>query len=149
MEKYDCLKLENQLCFPLYAAARKVIGQYRDFLDAIGLTYTQYVTMMVLWEERCVSVKELGKRLYLDSGTLTPLLKAMEKNGLVRRSRCKDDERVVEISLTEKGEKLREEAVNIPARVATCVRLDPNEASTLYTLLHKLLDSMNTEEDGK
>ena len=139
--KYDCLKLDRQLCFPLYAASRKVIGQYTGLLDRIGLTYTQYVVMMVLWEEKTVSVRDLGKRLYLDSGTLTPLLKSMEKRGLVTRARSKADERVVEISLTEEGEALREDAVSVPPQVAACVRLKPEEAGELYILLHKLLAS--------
>ena len=110
MADFDALKLENQLCFPLYAASREVIKRYYPFLDAIDLTYTQYIAMMVFWEEKEISVKELGHRLFLDSGTLTPLLKCLEAKGLVTRSRSLDDERVVIARITEEGEALKEKA---------------------------------------
>ena len=109
--KYDALKLSNQLCFPLYACARETIKRYKPYLDELDLTYTQYITMMVLWERKSVTVKELGTALYLDSGTLTPLLKKMEVKGLLSRRRSSDDERNLIVSLTEKGEQLREQAV--------------------------------------
>lgn len=140
--RFDCLKLDRQLCFPLYAAARKVIGQYAEPLEKLGLTYTQYVVMMVLWEEKSVSVKELGRRLYLDSGTLTPLLKTMEKKGLVLRARSKEDERVVNVSLSFEGEALRERALSVPAEVSACVRLPEEDAKKLYELLYELLASI-------
>ena len=142
MEEYDCLKLDRQLCFPLYAAARKVIAQYSEPLARIGLTYTQYVTMMVLWEEKTVSVKELGRRLYLDSGTLTPLLKSMEKKGLIVRARSKSDERVVELTLTEAGARLRDQAAGVPAQVSACVKLPQSDAKELYRLLYQLLGAI-------
>lgn len=138
---YDALKLENQLCFPLYACSREVIKQYKPFLDEIGLTYTQYIVMMVLWEKNSVTVKTLGDALYLDSGTLTPLLKKMENMGLVTRARSKEDERVLIVTITEKGEALKEQAVLIPPKMAQCVRLDADEAMALYKLLYKLLGS--------
>ena len=138
-QQYDALKLENQLCFPLYACSREIIRQYKPFLDEIDLTYTQYITMMVLWEQKSVTVKALGKCLYLDSGTLTPLLKKMEAKGLITRARSKEDERNLIVSLTETGEALREKAVQIPSHIAECTRLSPDEAITLYGILYKLL----------
>ena len=102
-DRYAGLRLKNQLCFPLYAASREVIRHYRPHLEALDLTYTQYITMMVLWEEREISVKQLGNRLYLDSGTLTPLLKSLETKGYVTRCRSEADERVVLVRLTDTG----------------------------------------------
>ena len=133
------LKLENQLCFPLYAASREVVKQYRPFLDEIGLTYTQYITMMVLWEEGAISVKDLGKRLFLDSGTLTPVVKALEAKGLVKRERSAQDERVVIVKLLEAGETLKEQAACVPAKVGSCINLEEEEAIELYRLLYKIL----------
>ena len=141
MADYDALKLENQLCFPLYAASREVIKRYYPFLDAIDLTYTQYIAMMVLWEEKEISVKELGHKLFLDSGTLTPLLKCLEEKGLITRSRSLDDERVVIARVTEEGEALKERASVVPKQMAGCIRLEPEEAKQLYGLLYKLLRS--------
>lgn len=138
-EYRDPLKLDSQLCFPLYAAAREVTGKYRPFLDEIGLTYTQYITMMVLWEHAQISSRELGRILYLDSGTLTPLLKSMEAKGLIERSRSKEDERVLMVSLTEKGKELKKKAAEIPGKVAGCIALTPEEAIQLYGLLYKIL----------
>ena len=135
----DVLKLENQLCFPLYAAAREIVNRYKPMLDKIDLTYTQYIALMVLWEHKSINVKELGKHLYLDSGTLTPLLKRLESKGFVTRERSREDEREVIITITEAGEKLREEALTIPEQMGSCIPFSPEEASTLYTLLYKLL----------
>ncbi|MBD5097666.1 MAG: MarR family transcriptional regulator [Lachnospiraceae bacterium] len=143
--KYDSLKLENQLCFPLYAASREIIKQYRPYLDALDLTYTQYIAMMVFWEERKISVKKLGKKLFLDSGTLTPVLKSLESKGYVIRSRSKEDERVLDVEITEKGEALKEQAVSIPQRVAGCVKLNSEEAMQLYQLLYKVLEALKDE----
>ena len=140
--KYEALKLENQLCFPLYAASREIIKQYRPYLDALDLTYTQYIAMMVFWEEKKLSVKELGKKLFLDSGTLTPVLKSLESKGYVIRSRSKEDERVLDVEITEKGEALKEQAVSIPQSVAGCVKLDREEAMQLYQLLYKVLGAL-------
>ena len=144
-KKYEVLKLENQLCFPLYASSREVIKRYKPFLDEINLTYTQYITMMVLWERRQVNVKELGECLRLDSGTLTPLLKKMESKGLVTRQRSDKDERNLIVTITEKGLALREKAVDIPAKIASCTGLNHEEGVTLYMLLHKLIGE-NTDE---
>ena len=137
--RYDMLKLENQLCFPLYASAREVIRQYKPFLDEINLTYTQYIAMMVLWEDGAVSVKDLGDRLMLDSGTLTPLLKKMEAKGLITRTRSAEDERVLIVALTPMGAALRDRALDVPARMAQCSKLDPQDAAELHRILYKLL----------
>ena len=140
--EYPQLQLDSQLCFPLYACARKVIGAYTPLLKPLGLTYTQYIVMLELWEKEKVKVGELGHRLYLDCGTLTPMLKKMEESGWLTRCRCKVDERVVYVALTEKGRALREEVKNIPMKVGSCITLPQEEALELYRLLHKLLDSM-------
>ena len=137
--KKDPLRLENQLCFPLYACARETIKLYKPYLDEMDLTYTQYIAMMVLWEKKAVTVKEMGAMLHLDSGTLTPLLKKMEAKGLLIRRRSTEDERSLIVSLTEEGEALRERAVDIPAKMSQCVNLEPEEARELYRLLYKLL----------
>ena len=139
MDKYDALRLENQLCFPLYAAAREVIKQYRPYLEALDLTYTQYITMMVLWDAEKISVKELGKKLYLDSGTLTPVLKSLEAKGLVSRCRSTRDERVLIVECTAAGRELRDRALDVPGQINGCIRLDQEESKTLYSLLYKLL----------
>jgi DNA-binding MarR family transcriptional regulator len=137
--KKDPLRLENQLCFPLYACARETIKLYKPYLDELDLTYTQYIAMMVLWEKKAVTVKEMGAMLHLDSGTLTPLLKKMEAKGLLIRRRSTEDERSLIVSLTEEGEALRERALDIPAKMSQCVNLEPEEARELYRLLYKLL----------
>ncbi len=142
MDTYDGLKLENQLCFPLYAAAREVIKLYRPHLDSLDLTYTQYITMMVMWAEKRISVRDMGKRLYLDSGTLTPVLKSLESKGYIRRYRSTEDERVLIVELTEEGSRLRDEAVEVPQQVGSCIRLEPEEAMQLYRLLYKVLDGI-------
>ena len=138
-KKYDALKLENQLCFPLYAAAREVVKRYRPYLDELDITYTQYITMMVMWEQKEITVKALGEKLFLDSGTMTPVLKSLESKGYVTRKRSTTDERSVSVSLTDRGEALKEEAVDIPAKVAGCVGLEPAEAAVLYETLYKIL----------
>ncbi len=146
-ETIDPLALKSQLCFPLYACAKEVVRRYTPLLDALGLTYTQYIAMMVLWESQQVTVKELGERLYLDSGTLTPLLKKMERQGLVSRARSAVDERSVIITLTEQGAALRARALEVPAHMASCINLSPEEARTLYGLLHKVLGQVTQKED--
>ena len=142
MEKnqYDCLKLDNQLCFPLYACAKEVVRRYKPFLDEIDLTYTQYITMMVMWEHGVLQVKELGRYLYLDSGTLTPLLKTLEKKGFVTRTRSKEDERNLIVSLTKEGWALREKAAGIPEKMMGCIDLAPEKAAQLYSLLHEMME---------
>ena len=134
------LKLENQLCFPLYAAARKITGLYTPYLKPLGLTYTQYIVFMVLWEEDHLPVGSIGERLHLDNGTLTPMLKKLEAAGYLTRERSKADERSVIISLTEKGKALAETAKGIPHAVGGCVPLTVEESMTLYRLLYKILD---------
>lgn len=142
---YDALKLENQFCFPLYACAKEVVKQYRPYLDALGLTYTQYITMMVFWEHKKLNVKDLGEKLYLDSGTLTPVLKSLEAKGLLHRFRSAEDERVLLVEITEAGEALKFDALSVPAKIAGCVRLSADEAAELCRLLHKMLDKMTQE----
>ncbi|MCR5053298.1 MAG: MarR family transcriptional regulator [Lachnospiraceae bacterium] len=143
--KYDCLKLENQLCFPLYACAKEVVRKYKPILDKLDLTYTQYITMMVLWDKPDMNVKEIGDALYLDSGTLTPLLKKLEQKGYIKRTRSKADERSIDVTLTKKGEALKEKAIAVPGKIGKCVPLSEDEAKTLYQLLYKILRN-STEE---
>lgn len=139
MDKYDSLKIENQICFPLYACSKEIIRMYKPFLDELDLTYTQYITMMILWDKKCLNVKELGEQIYLDSGTLTPLLKKLETKGYITRERLKTDERVLIVKITDLGLKLREKALIVPEGMASCVRLSPEDARTLYNLLYKVL----------
>ncbi|MBR1731712.1 MAG: MarR family transcriptional regulator, partial [Ruminococcus sp.] len=129
---YEGLKLKNQLCFPLYACAKEVVRKYKPYLDELDLTYTQYITMMVLWEEKNINVKDLGERLYLDSGTLTPLLKKLEAKGYIKRERSKEDERSLIISISEKGDKLKNKAVIVPQKVGSCINISPDKAMELY-----------------
>ncbi len=142
MNKYDSLRLENQLCFPIYAAGKEIVKRYHPILDELDLTYTQYITMMVLWQTDGISVKELGDKLFLDSGTLTPLLKSMEKKGYVKRCRSEEDERRVLVYLTDEGRDLRESALAVPEQVGKCVNLTPEEAVQLYKLLYKFLGNI-------
>ena len=139
MDKYDVLKLDNQLCFPLYAAAREIIKQYHEPLQAIDLTYTQYIAMMVLWEEKEITTKALGTRLHLDSGTLTPVLKSLEGKGLVRRRRSELDERMLVVEITPEGEALKEKAKDVPIVMMQHFNLPVEDAMELYRLLYKLL----------
>ena len=137
----EAMKLVNQLCFPLYAAARNVTGLYTPWLKPLGLTYTQYIALLVLWEQDGVSVSEIGEKLMLDNGTLSPLLKKLEQAGFIRRERSREDERVVVITLTEAGRALQEKAKEIPFRVAGCIDLPEEKARTLYELLYELLEN--------
>ena len=141
MEEFDCLKLENQLCFPLYACSREVIKRYKPFLDEIDLTYTQYIVMMVLWDHKDINVKNLGEKLFLDSGTLTPLLKKLEKKGYIERKRSDNDERNLVISITKKGLDLKKMAKKIPEEIGKCINLNEKDAVTLYNLLYKVLNA--------
>ncbi len=136
---YDVLRLDNQLCFPLYACSKEIVRRYKPFLDELDLTYTQYITMMVMWELKEVNVKTLGERLYLDSGTLTPVLKKLETKGYIERKRSNEDERNLCISITKEGEELKKDAVKIPGKVKQCVNLNPEDAKRLFQLLHKIL----------
>lgn len=140
--QYDVLKLENQLCFPLYAYSKEVVKKYKPFLDAIGLTYTQYIVMLVLWEQERMTAKELGEQLYLDSGTLTPVLKRLESEELITRMRSEEDERHLVVTLTKKGVLLKQKAVNVPLQVRQCINLSDEDAMSLYVLLHKALSSI-------
>jgi len=133
------LLLDNQLCFPLYAASRRIIKLYRPVLDPLGLTYTQYITLLALWERDGETVKALGERLFLDSGTLTPLLKKLEAQGLVRRDRSQEDERNVLIRLTAAGHALKTRAATVPGQIASCVNLSMPDAMELHRILHLLL----------
>ena len=138
--KYEALKLSQQLCFPLYACSREMIKLYKPYLDELGLTYTQYITMMVLWEHKAMTVKALGQELYLDSGTLTPLLKKLEEKGLVTRRRSDLDERNLIVTITEKGEAMRDQALHIPAEMTKCINLPKEDIRDLYRMLHQLLE---------
>ena len=139
--EFDPLSLDNQLCFPLYVASKEVTRRYKPFLDPLGLTYTQYVTMMALWERDGVTVSELGERLFLDSATLTPLLKRLETHGLVERRRSTEDERAVIVTLTGEGRDLRKRALAVPGCMAGCINLSPEEGMQLKALLEKVLAS--------
>ena len=141
----DGLKLEKQLCFPLYAASREMIKRYRPYLEALDLTYTQYIAMMVFWEQKKINVKELGKKLYLDSGTLTPVLKSLEAKGFVHRYRSTEDERVLLVEITEAGEALKQQAATIPGAVADSVGLSCEDATLLHQQLHKLLETLSSK----
>lgn len=141
-KNYDSLKLSNQLCFPLYASSKEVIKQYTPFLNELELTYTQYIAMMVMWEHETLNVKQMGEFLYLDSGTLTPVLKSLEKKGYITRKRSSEDERVMIVSITKPGKDLKEKAVDIPKKVGNCIKMKKEEAETLYKLLYSLLENL-------
>lgn len=144
-DKYDSLKLENQICFPLYACSREIVKAYKPYLDELDLTYTQYITMMVLWEDKELRVKDVGRRLYLDSSTMTPLLKRLEEKGYVTRRRSKSDERDLIVTITEKGEALKEKALSVPERLGACVALDPQKAQALYSLLYEVIGRLTNQ----
>lgn len=142
-DKYESIRLGNQLCFPLYACSKEVIRQYRKPLEEFDLTYTQYLVMMVLWEFGGMTEGELGKRIYLDSGTLAPLLKRLEKQGYINRERPDNNERKLYISLTETGKSLEEVALKIPQAMDGCIKLDDDELVILKGLLYKALGRMS------
>jgi len=139
MEMNEILKMQNQIAFPLYACSKEVIKRYRPFLDEIGLTYTQYIAMLVLMEEKTCSLKDLGEKLFLDSGTLTPMLKNLESKGFIKRTRSSIDERVLEIKITKEGEDLKNRADEIHSKLPQLQGLSLGETKTLYNLLNKLL----------
>lgn len=141
----EVLKLENQLCFPLYACAKEVVRKYTPYLKELNLTYTQYIVMLVLWEQQQLAVKDLGKYLYLDSGTLTPLLKKLEFFGFVQRTRDRNDERTVIISVTEAGMNLQEKAVPVQRKLEESLNISLDETKMLYSLLYKILDNLKVE----
>ena len=144
-EKYAPLRLEHQLCFPLYAASKEIVRRYKPLLDPFDLTYTQYITMMAMWEHSEMNVKELGKCLFLDSGTLTPVLKKLEAKGYIHRGRSRTDERNLSVTITEEGMKLRDRALAVPTQMACCVDLSPEEGMMMHSLLHKILNNLNHE----
>ncbi len=145
-ETYPQLLLEGQLCFPLYAASRRIVNAYTPWLKPLGLTYTQYIVFLCLWEYGETTVGELCRKLYLDNGTITPLIKRMEQEGYVKRCRCKEDERVVKIHLTDRGWELREKVRDIPLQMGKCIQMPQEDAYRLYTLLYSLLE--NEKEEG-
>lgn len=138
-DKFDVLRLDNQICFPLYACAKEIVNKYKPYLDEIDLTYTQYLTMMVMWEQKEMNVKTLGEYLFLDSGTLTPVLKKLELKEYISRKRSKEDERNLIITITDKGEDLKEKAYHIPEKIGSCIDITLEEASVLYKTLYKVL----------
>ena len=142
----EAMKLANQLCFPLYAASRNVIGLYTPRLKPLGLTYTQYIVLLVLWEKDGIPVGEICERLMLDNGTLSPLLKKMQQAGYIERTRSSEDDRVVVITLTQEGRALQEKAKDVPRRVASCIELPPEKAQTLYALLYELLENQKNRK---
>ena len=141
-DKYDCIRLENQLCFPLYACAKEVVRQYRKPLERLGLTYTQYVVMMVLWEFGGMTEGELGRKVYLDSGTLAPLLKRMEKQGYIKRIRPETNERKLFVELTAAGDALKDQATELPCKMEGCLKLAQDELLQLKELLDKAIIRM-------
>ena len=146
-QEEESLKLENQLCFPLYVASRKVISLYQPYLKPLNITYTQYIVLMVLWETDGIPVSELGRRLFLDNGTLTPLLKKMEQQGYLTRQRNYKDERVVTISLTQKGIQMKELCKHVPASVGNCIRMEKEQAQSLHSLLYDIIRKTSGEND--
>jgi DNA-binding MarR family transcriptional regulator len=146
MSKYDCIRLNNQLCFPLYACAKEIVRQYRKPLEELNLTYTQYVVMMVLWEHGSMTEGELGKKVHLDSGTLAPLLKRLEKQGYINRVRPDNNERKLILSLTETGNALKDKAVEVPEAMRSCINLPDEELLQLKQLLDKALSQMGREQ---
>ena len=145
-EIFDPLRLDNQICFPLYVCSKEVIRIYKPFLDELDLTYTQYIAMMALWEHQVLSVRQLGEILFLDSGTLTPVIKSLEKKGYVIRERSREDERVVNVSLTGKGMDLRGQALTVPEKVGRYIDLPAEDAEALYRILHKLSANLAAKE---
>lgn len=137
--QYDSLKLENQICFPLYVCAKEVIKAYKPYLDELGLTYTQYITMMVMWEKKELKVKDVGRYLYLDSSTLTPLLKKLEEKGYVARQRSAEDERDLIVTLTDSGDALKEKAAAVPEQLGACIGMDSQKSRILYDILYELI----------
>lgn len=136
---FDALKLDNQLCFPLYACAKAVVRRYTPLLESLDLTYTQYIVLLILWEQGSINSKELGHRLYLDSGTLTPVLLKLEQKGYLKRERDPQDHRHLTVTLTQRGKELQQKALSIPAQMGSCMQLEAGEATQLKALLVKLM----------
>lgn len=145
-DEYEAMKLSNQLCFPLYAASRNIVSLYTPYLKPLGLTYTQYIVMLVLWEKDEITVGEICEKLMLDNGTLSPLLKKMQEEGYIEKRRSKEDDRVVLVSLSKEGRALQDKAKDVPEKVASCIDLPPEKAQMLYTLLYELLDNQKNKQ---
>lgn len=143
MKNLQQLKLDNQICFPVYALSREIVGRYRPLLDQLDITYPQYLVLLVLWEHQEQSVSQLGEKLYLDSGTLTPLLKRLEQKNLVTRSRSKEDERIVKIKLTSEGQNLQKKAASIPKQLFEDMKVPEEELKQLKTTIEKILTTLN------
>ena len=139
MEKEELLKLDNQICFPLYVTSKEIVRKYGPLLKELDLTYTQYIALLALWEKDHITVKELGERLYLDSGTLTPLLNKLEDKGYIIRNKSEKDGRELVVFVSENGLKLKEEAFSVPLKIGQCVNLEKDEIIVLYKLLNKVL----------
>ena len=142
-EKYEALKLDNQLCFPLYTASRLVIHRYQPMLKDLDITYPQYLVLMVLWEKDEVNLSTIAEKLQLQSNTLTPLLKRLQQRGFLERKRSETDERNIVITLTEKGKKLKDQACDVPGLLAEQIPLSMEEAKELYRLLYKMIGEMS------
>ncbi|MBO4703530.1 MAG: MarR family transcriptional regulator [Bacilli bacterium] len=140
MKNEECLRLENQICFPMYVASKEIVRRYIPLLNKLDLTYTQYITLLALWEKDHITVKELGEKLYLDSGTLTPLLNKLEKKGYIIKNKSDKDGRELVVIVTTKGLELKQKALEVPPEIAKCVNLKKEEAIVFYQLLHKVLD---------
>lgn len=145
---YDCLRLGNQLCFPLYACSKEIIRRYTPLLKELNLTYTQYITMMVLWEHRRMTVKELGEYLYLDSGTLTPVLKKLESKEYITRERSHTDERSLIVTITDEGMALQDKALSIPQHIVQCVDIPQEDFQKLYDLLYQVLSGFKSQNES-
>lgn len=145
-DKYDSLALKNQLCFPIYLCSKEIIRKYTPLLNELDLTYTQYIVMMYLWEKKVSNVKDISKSLLLDSGTLTPLLKKLEKKGYIKRIRSNIDERILNVSISEKGMSLKKRALSIPEKMKDCINISEGDAKILYTIIYKILVNTQKEE---
>ena len=146
-KNYDSLKLSNQVCFPLYACSKELVRQYGPLLKELDLTYTQYIVMMVMWENEVASSRELAEYLHLDYGTLTPVLKRLEQASYISRERSAEDERLLTIKLTDEGRKLKDRAVHIPPCIAECMGLTMDEFRALYELTYKALRNMEEKNN--
>ncbi|MBH1939519.1 MarR family transcriptional regulator [Mobilitalea sibirica] len=149
ISEYDILKLDNQLCFSLYVCSKEIIRKYKPLLDPYGLTYTGYIILLALWEKDDITVKDLGRKLYLDSGTLTPMLKKLEALDFIKRTRGSKDERTVYIKLTKKGYEFKEEAKHIPEKMVCSLELDPKHGKEMLVSLHKMMDTFSSTELGE
>ena len=147
MNKYDSLTLKNQLCFPIYLCSKEIIRRYTPLLDDLDLTYTQYITMMYLWEHNTSNVKDISDALFLDSGTLTPLLKKLEAKEYITRTRSLKDERNLDVTITKKGLALRDKALSVPCEMSKCINLSEEEVKTLYSLMYKIVGNLSKEEE--